>query len=160
MSGEMQTQAQAQPSMGQPRLAPMRVEDVIQTDVVTATQDASVASVVELMDQHNVGTVVVVDDNQSPIGIVTDRKIALALGSKQDIADRPVEEIISGTLVTGTVEMSLPDVLERLRDEEIRRIPIVGDDGTLQGIVSLDDLLIVLCNQFDDAIGVVEAQIR
>lgn len=159
--GGMQAQTQAQPTMPGPRLQPMRVEDVIQTDVVTAQQDTPVSNVVAKMAENNVGTVVVVEeDGQTPIGIITDRKIALAIEAAPDIAERTVDEFVSGTLVTGTTEMSVADVVERLQDEGIRRLPIVDEKGALEGIVSLDDLLIVFSNQFKDAISVIENQIK
>lgn len=154
---QQQTQVQGPPQRLQ--FAPVRVEDVIQTDVATVQRDTPIATISAEMAEKNVGDVVVVeDDGKTPVGIVTDRKIALAVEQTQDIDKHTAEELIDGDLVTGTTEMTVFDALDRLSKENFRRLPIVDQDGNLQGIVTLDDILILMGNQLQTAVDVIGAQ--
>ena len=140
-----------------PRLQPLTVEELVQTDVATAERDSPIQAVVAQMGQEDVGSVVVVEGT-APVGIVTDRQIALALESTPDLAERQVDELLSGDLVTGTTDMTVFDALRELGDKGIRRLPIVEEDGSLQGIVTLDDILVLLGNELNNATQVIEQQ--
>lgn len=159
--GAMQQQQQAGGRGGRqrPQFSPATVDEVIRTDVVTAQRDTPIATVAGKMAEKNVGDVIVVeDDGQTPVGIVTDRKVALALEQTPDIAERKADDLVSGDLVTGTTEMTVFDALERLSQEDIRRLPIVDQDGKLQGIVTLDDILILFGNQLQNAVDIIGTQ--
>jgi len=138
------------------QLQPVSIDDIVQTDVITAKPDTPIPTVVAQMAEKDVGSVVIVEDD-SPIGIVTDRSVAMALETMPDLADHTAEELVSGDVVTGDLDMTAFDVLVLLEDEEIRRLPIV-DDGTLEGIVTLDDLLYLLGSELERAVSVIEAQ--
>nr|WP_240148919.1 CBS domain-containing protein [Halorubellus sp. JP-L1] len=127
------------------------------TDVVTADRDTPIATVVAAMDEYDVGSVVVVEDGK-PVGILTDRRIALALEDAPDVTERTAEDLLSESLVTGSTEMTVFEALDRMSEENIRRLPIVDDDGSLLGIVTLDDLLFVLGREFQKATSIIEAQ--
>jgi CBS domain-containing protein len=134
------------------------LDDVIQTDVATVTEDTEVSDIVESMADHNVGSVVVVDDDNRPQGLITDRKIALSLRESPDITDRLAREFTQDELVTGPTEMTVYDAINELSQESIRRLPVVDNDGTLAGIVTLDDILVLLSMELDTAADVIEAQ--
>jgi CBS domain-containing protein len=139
------------------RLEPVRIDEIIQTDVVRAERDTPIATIVAEMSENDVGSVVVVEDER-PVGIITDRKIALALETTPDIADHEADDLISDDLVTGTTEMNVFDVVRRLDGETIRRLPIVDDDGSLEGIVTLDDILYLLGTELEHLASVIESQ--
>ena len=147
--------------MARPTFKPATVEEVIETEVVTAQADTPIRTVVSSMAENNVGSVVILDDDgQTPIDLVTDRKVALALEGRPDIAEQNVEEVLTGDLIAGKTEMTVFEALETLSESQIRRLPIVDDDGRLQGIVTLDDLLVFLGNKLSDALEVISAQSR
>ena len=162
----LQQQAMAQPqqpqaALGQPSFQPTKVEDLIVTDVVTAQRDTPIRTVISSMAENNVGSVVVLDDDEeTPIDVVTDRKVALALEGQPDIAEQNVEKLITGDLIAGKTEMTVFEALDMLSEAEIRRLPIVDDDGKLQGIVTLDDLLVFFGNKLSDSLKVISAQSR
>jgi CBS domain-containing protein len=135
------------------------IEEILETDVVTAQRDTPVATIVADMAERNVGSVVVVEGDD-PVGIITDRMVALALEEMPDVAERTAEELISGDLITGTPDMSVFDVLRQLNDAEIRRLPIVDEEGTLRGIVTLDDILVLLGSEISNASAIIGAQSR
>lgn len=130
------------------RMRPIRIEEVVESDVVTAQRDTPIATVVAKMAERDVGSVVIVEDDR-PVGILTDRKIALALENTPDIAEKQAGDLIGGDLVTATTSMSIFDALQQLSDEGVRRLPIVDDEGSLEGIISLDDVLVLLGSELN-----------
>jgi len=146
------------PGNGQrPQLNPITIEELIETDVVTAERDTPIQEIVAMMAQHDVGSVVILDDD-TPVGIVTDRSIALALDETEEIAEQEADEITPDDLALGTTEMDLTEIVDRLTESDVRRLPIVDDDGALQGIVTLDDVLVFLGTELERATSVIEAQ--
>lgn len=140
-----------------PTFQPVRVEDLMTTEVATAERDTPVATVVAQMAEKDVGSVVVVEDD-APVGIITDRQVALALEDTPDVSQRQAGDLVSGDLVTGTSGMSVFDAIRRLADEGVRRLPVVDEDGTLRGIVTLDDILVLLGTELGRAAELIERQ--
>ena len=138
-------------------LAPIGVDELLQADVVTAEPDTPVATVVAEMAEKNVGSVVIVED-EAPVGIVTDRGIALALETTPDVSEHPVEELIEDELVTGSTDMSAVDALRQLSEAGVRRLPIVDEDGDLAGIVTVDDVLVTFSEELRNVADVVRSQ--
>lgn len=139
-------------------MQPVEIEQLAQTDVVTVEPEMSIADVISKMAENDVGSVVVVDDG-SPIGILTDRTIALALEGEPDITEKQASELIQDDgLVTATTDMTLVEALERLNEENVRRLPIVNEDGQLEGIVTLDDILVLLGSALHEATEIIKAQ--
>lgn len=151
-------QAQQQQAMGpRPRLEPVTVDEIIQTDVVNIETDQTVSDAVEEMAAEDVGSAVVVED-QRPVGILTDRDVALAVGQDENLGQREAGEFIEGDPITATTDMSIFEALQRLQDDNVRRLPVVDDEGNLQGIITLDDILVLFGEKIQDATEVIEAQ--
>lgn len=138
-------------------MQPVTLEEVVRTDVVTAEPDTPISTVVARMAEEDVGSVVVVEESR-PVGIVTDRTIALALDGTPDVTDRRVEELVSGDLVTATTDTSVFDAIDTMQEAGIRRLPVVGEEGDLEGIVTLDDIVVLLCSELGDVTGIIESQ--
>jgi len=149
----MRQQAQRGPGA----LEAIRLEDVVQEDVVTADPDKPVRSVVGDMADQDVGSVVVTEDGQ-PGGLVTDRRIALELEQSPDIAQQEVRELVDGEPTTADPSMTIFDALRLMSDEDIRRLPVVDDSGALQGIITLDDALVLLAAELGNAAEVIRSQ--
>ena len=94
------------------------------------------------------------------VAVLTDRKIALNLPQMEDPSSATVEDLASGgDLVVGSLDMTPFEALERLSDSTIRRLPIVDEEqGTLAGIVTLDDLIVLLTSELENAGEVIQAQ--
>lgn len=159
--GGMQEQGMGLQGMQQPGMAPhfqsVDIEDVIQTDVVTAEPDTPVPTLTGMMEEEDVGSVIVADDDE-PLGVITDRKIALMLQERGDIGDQTAQDIMSGDLISGTTSMTVFDALDKMSEENIRRFPIVDEDGSLAGIVTLDDLLVLLGTELQKATQIIKEQ--
>jgi CBS domain-containing protein len=117
-------------------------------DVVTVNAAASIADAAALMREHHIGAVVITEGSNGaavPIGILTDRDIVVeTVALKLDPATVKVGEIVQRRLATVTSDASCSHVVREMAINGVRRLPVVNADGTLSGIVSLDDVLIQL----------------
>ncbi len=121
-------------------VAPVRIAEVMTQGVVTAESGDSLRRVGELMRDHNVGSVVVCE-NARPMGVITDRDLALAV-----VADRVDAGDVAGShasrpLVTGEVEMDIEEAVALMIQHRIRRLPVTQGEE-LVGIVTIDDLAV------------------
>jgi CBS domain-containing protein len=108
--------------------------------VVTVETADSLRRVGELMRDRNVGSVVVCEGSR-PIGVITDRDLALAVVADQVEAEDQAGAHASRPLVTGEVEMDLEEAVALMIQHRIRRLPVTEDE-TLVGIVTIDDLAV------------------
>jgi CBS domain-containing protein len=108
--------------------------------VVTAGPGETLAAVARRMQEHNVGTVVIVED-QRPVGIITDRDLALALGAQGIAPQSTAQKVMTGHVRTIPDDAGIYTATKCMRECEVRRLPVVDGDDRLVGIVSLDDLL-------------------
>ena len=97
------------------------------------------------MRQFHVGDLVVtkqVEDKIMPISILTDRDIVIEVLAKDiNPASVSVKDIMSQELFTADEKSSVSEMIERMLDGGVRRLPIVDSDGALVGIVTIDDLI-------------------
>lgn len=121
----------------------MSVIDIARTNVVTVGPDASVAEVARTMHEEAVGSVVVLEDER-PLGLVTDRDLAMAvLDAEFDAEETPVSEFVGDEAVTIEGDSGIYDLVELLSEHGSRRVPVV-EDGKLSGIISLSDVVVLL----------------
>lgn len=121
----------------------MGVLDIARRTVVTEESDASVADVVRTMHEETVSSVVVVDDGR-PLGLVTDRDLAMAVLDESFDAERtPIDEFLTDDVVTIDADEGVYDLVELLSEKGLRRVPVV-EDGELAGIISLSDVVVLL----------------
>ena len=122
----------------------MLLKELCTPDVVYCAPEARVLAAARLMRERPVGDLVVVDDpegDQTPIGIVTDRDIVVeVLGRDRDPAAVTVREIMRTPAVIAS-ETEDATAIARMRHHGVRRMPVMGADRRLAGIVCLDDLL-------------------
>ena len=108
--------------------------------VVTADADTSLSAVGGLMRDRNVGSVVICEGGR-PVGVITDRDLALAVVADGVDPDDAAGAQASRPLVTGAVDMDLEEAVALMIQHRIRRLPVTeGED--LVGIVTIDDLAV------------------
>jgi CBS domain-containing protein len=134
----------------------MLAQDLITRAPVLVRRTAPVAEAVRRMRDADVGSVVVVE-NEEPIGILTDRDVALDL-ARAVAGGRLVEDVMTPGPVSIPAEADVELCLERMEESGVRRILIV-EDGVIVGIVSLDDILIHLGYLMGKASSLIRAEI-
>ena len=121
----------------------MRVRDIMNADVVTATADTTIGQVAKLMADKDVGSVVIVEGGK-PVGIVTDRDLVVDHLAKGHTQDHAVREAVSGGgplsgLVTVKPDLDILEAAQELGRHKVGRLPVVEGDK-LVGLVSAGDL--------------------
>lgn len=135
----------------------MSINQIVKTAVVTADRKTTVGEIAATMATESVGSVVVVEEDK-PVGLVTDRKIALAVADDPDIAQTTAAEIMTDDLVTVEADTGVFDLVRTMGEEGIRRMPVVDSAGGLAGIVTLDDVLGLLAEEVQYLADVVDRQ--
>ncbi len=137
----------------------MLVGEVCNRDVVIADRSNSALEGAKLMRRHHVGTLVVVESSAgaaTPIGIVTDRDIALdVLGEDLKPHDVSLGEVMSRTLQQIDEAAGLYDAYAMMRSKGVRRLPVVNAKKELVGILSADDLLEIVAEQLNELVGLI-----
>lgn len=130
----------------------MKVRDFLSPQVVTVEPGASLREAALLMRERHVGALLVVEQKAGitrPVGILTDRDIVVAViavpGARPEgirVADAMTTELAVARGDDGIFE-----AVTRMAERAVRRLPVVGPDGGLKGIVTLDDVLRVLATE-------------
>ncbi|NKE35012.1 CBS domain-containing protein [Natronococcus sp. JC468] len=135
----------------------MPVGELGPEDVVTVQPDDNLETVAERFAEENVGAVVVTE-GEEPVGIVTDRDVALAIPNNDDVGSVSVEDAMTADPATLREDDEAIEVSRAIEEHNARRFPVVDDDGTLTGIVTLDDLVATIGEQLDNVSETIEVQ--
>jgi CBS domain-containing protein len=108
--------------------------------VVTIGPDESVRAAVARLAEHNIGALVVTDERQRPVGIVSERDIVRELARDEQVLGRPVSAIMTREVVIGSPQDDLRTVGHTMTERRIRHLPVM-EGGQLVGIVSIGDVL-------------------
>jgi len=137
----------------------MSVGEVCERRVVKARPDEKIRAVAQRMDREDVGCIVVVDDEDAPIGVLTDRDVAIrVLRRRRSPDETEVQEVMSKDVLTIRESSSLVVGLGRLRSDGIRRAPVVDERGRVVGVFGVDDALAHIARDVSAASQVVGAQ--
>lgn len=118
-------------------------------EVDVISPDESVQRAAGRMHARKVGTLVVVDRERVPVGIVTDRDICVRVVAEgKEAGATSVGEIMTPCPETVREQTSLEDALRRMRSGAFRRLPVVNSREQLVGLLSLDDVLRVFAHDF------------
>jgi len=119
----------------------MRAEEMMTRHVHTCSKDDSLEQAAGIMWESNVGSVVVTDGEQHPIGMLTDRDIAMAAYTQgRRLADTQVSTAMARELKSCAPGASLGELEALMQAAQVRRIPVIDAKGRLLGIVTLGDL--------------------
>jgi CBS domain-containing protein len=122
----------------------MRIHEILRAkgyDVITIRPQATVAEMLKLMRDHNLGAVVVSDDGRRIGGIVTERDVVRQLVDGVDFLDLPVAEVMTSEVLTCEPGDSVQSLMSTMTNRRIRHLPVVDDRGRLAGIVSIGDVV-------------------
>jgi len=126
------------------------LKDMLNRDVITIGPTAAVSEAAYLMMREEIGSLVVVDTEMFPIGIITDRDLVVsAIAEGKDPEEAIVEEVMTKDLVYVEEDTNILDILSTMSEYSIRRMPVTKD-GRLTGIVSVDDLIVVIATELVD----------
>ncbi|HUL55482.1 MAG TPA: CBS domain-containing protein [Usitatibacter sp.] len=138
----------------------MKVERIYTRRVLATTRGASLAEAASAMQRFGVGSLLVMDDecpDGAPVGIVTDRDIAL-MGFASEASS--VGSAMTPVIATVSEEADAHEALELMRAHGVRRLLVTGRRGKACGIISIDDIVDGLSTELAAAAAVLKGDIR
>lgn len=132
----------------------MSIGEFCNREVVFATREMNIPEAAQLMREHHVGDLVVVDQvdgKRVPVGIVTDRDMVIEIIARSlDLNEFSVGDIMGRQLVSVQEKEGVFETIRLMRSNGIRRIPVLNPEGGLAGIVSADDMLDLLAEEMSE----------
>jgi predicted transcriptional regulator len=119
--------------------APPTAATVMNRNVRTCSPFSTVTEAVLIFKAEDCGMVPIVDQGK-PVGVLTDRDIALGLAERPDIAQREVSEIMTKDVVSVPLDAPLNEVARVFGQKGVRRLLVVNPEGLLQGVISWSDI--------------------
>ncbi|MEN3047592.1 MAG: CBS domain-containing protein [Candidatus Caldarchaeales archaeon] len=123
------------------RAVAIRTADLMSAPPITLSTDAKIDDVPGVMWENGVGSVLIVDQRGKLVGIVTERDVLYAASHGLLGKGRPVSAVMSKDLTVATPDEDLASVIEKMRDYNVRHIPVVDSEGRPVGVVSARDVL-------------------
>ncbi len=124
----------------------MKVSDLMTRDLQIATPDQTIREAALMMEQHDIGSLPVSDNNRL-IGIVTDRDIVIRAIAQGRNVDTPLREVMSQDVQYCAAEDDADEVSRKMANLEIRRLPVLDSDRRVIGMMSLANI----AHSHDDA---------
>jgi CBS domain-containing protein len=135
----------------------MTLRDLAREDVVTADPDTPATDLADAMREENVGSVVITESRR-PVGLVTDRDIAMQLCREAvDPAAMTARDVMTEDLFTVEADAGIYEAIRKTSEANVRRVPVV-EDGELWGIVTLDDFFVLLTGELGELSSVVQSE--
>ena len=121
----------------------MNVNDIMITDASCCSQDTPLDQVAMLMWEYNCGSIPVIDGENRPIGIITDRDIAMSCALNHKAPWEMNASTIMGSrmLYTCSTHDNLETALSTMKDQKVRRLPVTDSNGFFAGMISIDDII-------------------
>jgi CBS domain-containing protein len=132
-------------------------------EVIVTEKDATIIEIAQLMRKFHVGDVVIVEptrEGNRPVGIVTDRDLVIEiLAQELDPGSVTAVDFMSTNVITVRETDDLLHTLEQMRAHGVRRIPVVNEQGDLEGILTVDDVLELVAEQLSDLATLVRREV-
>lgn len=128
-----------------------KISAVMTTNVKVVRPDETVQNAAKMMAEIDVGAIPVCDGKRLQ-GMITDRDITIRATAEGLGGDTPVNEVMTTEVVWCTADDDTQDVLQRMGEAQVRRLPVVDQDRNLVGIVALGDLAVEDVENVDEAL--------
>jgi CBS domain-containing protein len=126
--------------------------------VVTVRPTQTLREAVLLLAEHNIGAVVVMEENARPSGILSERDIVRTLVRAEAVLDWPVSRIMTRDVIVGTPEDDVLTVGHTMIERRIRHLPVM-ERGRLVGIVSIGDILKAQRDKYQGEVDTLQLQL-
>ncbi|HYL47171.1 MAG TPA: CBS domain-containing protein [Candidatus Limnocylindrales bacterium] len=121
----------------------MLVKDLMSKPVATCRRETNLGAAVQILWNQNCGFLPVVDAEEKVVGVITDRDICIALGTRNHPPGEIfVGDVISGNVISCKTDDEIHHVLPVMAEARVRRLPVLDFQGKLAGILSMDDAVL------------------
>lgn len=136
--------------------------EICTRNVTIAFRDTALNGAARLMRENHVGCLVVADEvagQRIVVGVLTDRDIVTAVvAADLDPSTVRVGDVMTTDLVTAREDDSLIDLMRTMRRKGVRRVPVVGGQGELRGMATLDDVLSILVEELGLLVSAIDSE--
>ncbi len=140
----------------------MSIGEFCMRTVVIAYRSTTIREAAQLMREHHMGDVVVVDETDGrgvPVGLLTDRDIVIEVVAKGKEAETlRVNDVTSVPITSAREDMGVYETVQLMRRKGVRRLPVVDESGQLIGIITLDDLLELFAGEISGLVKVIKKE--
>ena len=139
----------------------MKIESILATkssNVITVGPDQSLREVVDLLAEHNIGVLIVVDEPGRPIGIISERDIIREAARTKAALDQAVSRVMTEDLITASPEDDLETVLQTMTARRFRHLPIMDQDRLI-GVISIGDVVKAQLDKYQGEVDTLQAQV-
>jgi CBS domain-containing protein len=120
----------------------MKVLQVMTKQPAYCGPETNLASAIEILWNRDCGVLPIVDSQGKVVGLVTDRDVCIALGTRNRMpSDMTVSEVSSGRVVACKPDDDLRTALATMAREQVHRLAVLDDAGSLQGVLSISDVV-------------------
>ena len=139
----------------------MKIESILATkrsDIFTVGPDQSLREAVDLLAEHNIGALIVVDEPGRPIGIISERDIVREAARTEKVFAQTVSGVMTKNLITASPQDDLETVLQTMTAKRFRHLPIV-DGERLIGVISIGDVVKAQLDKYQGEVDTLQTQI-
>lgn len=121
----------------------MKVKEVMTPDARAIWLTESLADAAKEMWENDCGALPIIKDRRKVVGMITDRDICMATAMRdRNPSHISVEEVMNQTVYTTELEADVEHALETMREHKVRRLPVLNAEGELEGILSMNDIVL------------------
>lgn len=122
----------------------MKCKDIMTKSVKMCDNTCTAKDAALIMKRVNTGAVPVVDNNDKILGIVTDRDITLhTVAEGKEPSKVKIQDFMTKHVVTIHEDEPIDDAIKKMKENKVRRLPVINDDNQLVGIISLGDVAVL-----------------
>ena len=140
----------------------MIIADILKlkgSKVITITPEESLKTAIDLLEEFNIGALVVLSESGEIAGIISERDLIRYAASPDPDFSTPVRRVMTREVIVGILKDDLSTVAYTMTEKRIRHLPIVDDQGTLIGIISISDIVKAERNHFEGEFETLRTQV-
>jgi len=138
----------------------MTIGKIGKRKVISAPIEATIFEVAKLMKQHNIGDVIIVENKNEPVGIITDRDIVIKIVADEvNPKEMIASDMMSNDLLILKEYQNIQEAIDMMCARGVRRAPIVNVNNILIGLVSTDDLALLISDEMESYAKLIRKQL-
>ncbi len=119
------------------------------SNVKTSQSTRSLFQICQIMKNNNIGSLIVVNDSNDPVGIITERDIVYCIAQEEATLQLQAQEVMTSPLITIKDTNSLIDALQIMHSHNFRRLPVINNEQKLIGIITDKDIFKAILSSKD-----------
>jgi CBS domain-containing protein len=119
----------------------LRCRDIMTRNLKVATRESTLQQIAAMMRDSDAGIIPIVENENKLVGLITDRDIVVrAVADAKDVTTTKAEDVMTTEIYAANPDDRIFDVIRKMGDKQIRRVPVIDANRNLQGIISMADI--------------------